>query len=113
MPPWRAHFPQVDAKRLEGASHGLSDVCECHPAAGRDPRVTMVAEVMTPDPVIVRPDMTIGDAMRLITERRCRHLPVVDEAGLCGLISSGDLTSWVVRLREAEINDLQDYIRAV
>jgi CBS domain-containing protein len=102
----------VDGSRLTGILTER-DVLMRVVAAGRDPRVTMVAEVMTPDPVIVRPDMTIGDAMRLITERRCRHLPVVDETGLCGLISSGDLTSWVVRLREAEINDLQDYIRAV
>lgn len=102
----------VDGPRLAGI-FTERDVLVRVVAAGRDPRSTRVAEVMTPDPVIVRPETTISDAMRLITERRCRHLPVVDESGLCGLISSGDLTSWVVRLQELELNDLQDYIRAV
>ncbi len=41
---------------------------------------------------------------------RCRHLPVVDDAGLCGLISIGDLTSWVVKDQELTIDDLHGYI---
>jgi CBS domain-containing protein len=79
-------------------------------ARGLDPKTTKVVDVMTRDLVTVRSDMTVNDAMRLVTEHRCRHLPVVDDAGLCGLISIGDLTSWMVRDHEQTIADLHDYI---
>jgi CBS domain-containing protein len=65
---------------------------------------------MTGDPVTVRSDCSIADALRLITERRCRHLPVIDDGGLCGLISIGDLTKWIVRDQAQTIDDLHEYI---
>jgi CBS domain-containing protein len=79
-------------------------------AAGLDPKTTPVGEVMTRNPVAVRPEMSVGEAMLVITERRCRHLPVMDERGLLGLISIGDLTSWVVRNQQRTIDDLYDYM---
>lgn len=79
-------------------------------AGGLDPRTTPVNEVMTRSPVIVRSDVTVAEAMVVITERRCRHLPVIDDAGLCGLISIGDLTSWMVRDQQRTIEDLHDYM---
>ena len=79
-------------------------------AAGLDPRTTPVGEVMTRNPVTVRSDITVGQAMLLITERRCRHLPVIDGAELRGLISIGDLTSWIVRDQQRTIDDLHDYV---
>lgn len=81
-------------------------------AAGKDPMTTRVQEVMTENPVTVRAEMTVADALTTITERRCRHLPVIDDAGLCGLISIGDLTSWIVRDQRQTIEDLHNYIRA-
>jgi CBS domain-containing protein len=79
-------------------------------AAGLDPKATPVVEVMTRNPVVIRPDVTVGEAMFVITERRCRHLPVMDERGLRGLISIGDLTSWMVRHQQRTIEDLHDYM---
>ena len=79
-------------------------------AAGLDPKSTPVSEVMTRNPVVVRPDVSVGEAMLVITRRRCRHLPVMDERGLRGLISIGDLTSWVVRNQQRTIEDLHDYM---
>jgi CBS domain-containing protein len=79
-------------------------------AAGIDPKTTPVSEVMTRGPVVVRSDVTVGEAMMVITEKRCRHLPVVDDAKLCGLISIGDLTSWLVRHQQRTIDDLHDYM---
>jgi len=79
-------------------------------AAGLDPRITPVGEVMTRNPVVVRPEVSVGEAMMVITQRRCRHLPVMDERGVCGLISIGDLTSWVVRHQQRTIEDLHDYM---
>lgn len=79
---------------------------------GLDPRSTLVGTVMTGDPITVRSDATIANALETITVQRCRHLPVVDAAGLEGLVSIGDLTSWMVRDQQRTIHDLHDYIRA-
>jgi CBS domain-containing protein len=79
-------------------------------AAGLDPHATPVNEVMTRNPVVIRPEATVNEAMRVTTGRRCRHLPVVDDGGLRGLISLGDLTSWVVRHQQRTIEDLHDYM---
>jgi len=48
--------------------------------------------------------------MIVITQRRCRHLPVVDDDRLRGLISIGDLMSWLVRHQQRTIEDLHDYM---
>jgi CBS domain-containing protein len=79
-------------------------------AAGLDPDTTRVNEVMTRNPVVIRAEVTVNEAMRVSTGRRCRHLPVVDDGGLRGLISLGDLTSWVVRHQQRTIDDLHDYM---
>ena len=79
-------------------------------AAGLDPTSTPVGEVMTRSPVTVRSDVTVAQAMMVITEKRCRHLPVIDGTRLCGLISIGDLTSWLVRHQQRTIDDLHDYM---
>jgi CBS domain-containing protein len=79
-------------------------------ATGLDPRTTPVNEVMTRNPVVVRSTVTVAEAMMVITERRCRHLPVIDDNGLRGLISIGDLMSWLVRHQQRTIDDLHDYM---
>lgn len=79
---------------------------------GFESRLTLVADVMTPEPITVSSRTTVGEAMTIVTVQRCRHLPVVDAGELLGLISAGDLTSWVVRAQERTIHDLHDYIRA-
>jgi CBS domain-containing protein len=77
---------------------------------GRDPAETRIAEVMTRRPVVVKAGATVEEAMAVVTEKRCRHLPVVDEDGLVGLVSSGDLTHWVTRNQEFHIQDLVNFI---
>ncbi len=79
---------------------------------GRDPRHTVVRDVMTRTLITLTPNTTVNEAMELVTRHRCRHLPVLDESGICGLISSGDLTSWVVHDQQQMIDDLHGYIRA-
>jgi signal-transduction protein with cAMP-binding, CBS, and nucleotidyltransferase domain len=48
--------------------------------------------------------------MQIVTERRIRHLPVVEQGQVVGLISIGDLLKWVIREQEQEIEQLQQYI---
>jgi len=68
-------------------------------ACGLDPNGIKVAEVMTRSPVCVAPDTSVSAAMELVTTRRFRHLPVVDQGRLVGVVSSGDLTRWLVKER--------------
>lgn len=60
--------------------------------AGLDPTSTEISEVMTKNPVWVSASTTLEEAMGIITQRRIRHLPVVEEGKVLGVVSSGDLT---------------------
>lgn len=75
-----------------------------------DPATTSVAEVMTETVVTVEPAMQVDEAMSLISEKRCRHLPVTSSGGLVGMVSIGDLTRWLTRDRENQIQHLVNYI---
>lgn len=75
-------------------------------AAGRDPRATRVSEVMTKNPCCVSPKTTVGAAMDLVAERRFRHLPVVEDGELLAVLSSRDLTNWLVKGRFGDVQKL-------
>jgi CBS domain-containing protein len=77
---------------------------------GRDPNTTRVVDVMTSEVVAVRSTTKVEEAMAVITQQRFRHLPVVDDGELKGLVSSGDLTRWVSRNQEGHIQDLMNFI---
>ncbi len=77
---------------------------------GRSPDTTLVADVMTAEPVVVTATATVSEAMAIVSEKRCRHLPVVEDDRLVGLVSSGDLTHWVTRHQEFHIQDLVNFI---
>ena len=97
-----------------GAPTGIfteRDVLSRVVAEGRDPAETRVEEVMTADVGVVGPGTTVQEAMTICTEKRCRHLPVMEGDELLGLISSGDLTLWITKAQSAEISDLVRYIR--
>jgi CBS domain-containing protein len=79
-------------------------------APGRDPASTKVHDVMTRDVVVINLRDTVASAMAIVTRRRCRHLPVVDDGRICGVVSAGDLTAWLVRDHEQTIDDLHQYI---
>jgi len=64
--------------------------------AGLDPVSTKISEVMTKNPVWVSPATTIDEAMGIITNRRIRHLPVIEDGKVLGVVSSGDLTHRLV-----------------
>ncbi len=76
----------------------------------RAPASTRVADVMTRDLVVMRPTSTVLDAMRVISETRIRHVPVVEGGSVVGVVSQGDLNHWLVRNREGQIQDLVDYV---
>jgi CBS domain-containing protein len=81
--------------------------------SGRHPLTTTLEAVMTREPVTVPPTATVDEAMEIVTARRVRRLPVVDDAGeVIGLISIGDLMRWLVDSHRAEAEHLRDYIGA-
>ncbi len=80
-------------------------------AAGKDARRTAVVEVMNDQPNIIPSTSTVAMAMALMTGRRARHLPVVDDGRLQGLVSIGDITQWLTRHLEGEVQNLEKYIR--
>lgn len=69
-----------------------------------------VSERMTSKPITVPPSMSVEDALLECTDRRVRHLPVVEEGQLLGLLSIGDLVRFVVKDKEGVISELMDYI---
>lgn len=77
-------------------------------AAGLDPRNTKVCEVMTLDPTCIAPTTTVGEAMELVTKRRFRHLPIVEDGKLLAVVSSGDLTHWLVKDQIETVQELVD-----
>jgi CBS domain-containing protein len=76
----------------------------------RDAAATRVSDVMTSSPVVVKSEATVSEAMAIVSEKRCRHLPVVEENKLVGLVSAGDLTKWVTRNQEFHIQNLVNFI---
>ncbi len=71
---------------------------------------TAVEKIMTRNLVSITPDNTIIDAMTLVTEKRCRHLPVFKDGQLDGILSIGDLVKAIIASQEFEIHVLQEYI---
>jgi CBS domain-containing protein len=76
----------------------------------RAPGDTQVSEVMTRDIITVRMSTQVSEAMRVMTARRVRHLPVLDREQLAGLVSIGDVTKWLTRDLESQVGDLETYI---
>lgn len=75
---------------------------------GLEPSYTKVSAVMSHNPICVSPSTTLEEAMAIVTNQRIRHLPVVQEGKVVGMVSSGDLTHWLVQDQAGEIRDLVD-----
>ena len=76
---------------------------------GKSSKQTAVREIVS-QPVTVQPDHTIEECMRLMTENRVRHLPVLEEGTLVGIVSIGDLVNWIISAQTSQIHQLQTYI---
>lgn len=78
--------------------------------AGRTSKETSVGEIMTSKIVVTSPRTSIEEAMAIMTDRRIRHLPVVDGDRLVGIVSIGDLVKQISQDRTFEVQYLTDYI---
>jgi len=77
---------------------------------GRFSKDTRVEEVMTKEVITVRPETDLAEAMRLRTERRVRHLPVVEGGKVVGVISIGDAVKAIITQQEMLIEELSRYV---
>jgi CBS domain-containing protein len=77
---------------------------------GLDAKQTPVGQVMTANPVTVKPDDLLKDCMAMMAERGFRHLPVLDAGKVVGVISIGDVVKNIIRDLEHNVGDLMGYI---
>jgi CBS domain-containing protein len=77
---------------------------------GKASRETTVGEIMTSPPIVATPDQSVDTCLHLMTDHRIRHLPVVSQEVVIGVLSIGDLVNWIIRRQEEEIHHLHHYI---
>lgn len=77
---------------------------------GRASDTTPVADIMTADVITASSQLTVNECMEMMTAKKCRHLPVVDDGDLVGMISIGDLVQAIIADQQEEIEQLEHYI---
>jgi CBS domain-containing protein len=100
----------IDGARLEGVV-SERDYARKVVLSGRSSGTTAVREIMSSPVITIAPDKTVDDAMRLMTARRIRHLPVVRDGEVLGVVSIGDLVKSVIDEQRHTIEDLRSYIQ--
>lgn len=77
---------------------------------GKMSKETLVREIMASPVVTVTPANTIEDCMRLMTDKRVRHLPVIENDKVVGVVSIGNLVNWIITSQSATIDQMERYI---
>ncbi len=76
----------------------------------RSSKDTRVREIMTKDVIVIPPEMTVEDAMRVMTRSRVRHLPVMTDGRVIGVVSIGDLVERTIATQKIVVEQLESYI---
>ena len=79
---------------------------------GRSSKETFVRDIMSSDPIFVNPDNTIDECMQLMTDKFIRHLPVLENGALIGIVSIGDLVKYIIYEKDFIIGNLEHYIKS-
>jgi len=77
---------------------------------GRSSRESKVSEIMSHKVLCARPNQTVQECMALMSDKRARHLPIVDHKKIIGIVSIGDLVKSIIAEQQFEIESLQYYI---
>jgi CBS domain-containing protein len=99
----------MDAGRLIGI-FTERDVLTRVVAAEVDPKSRTVGDVMTKNPITIDMDATLQGVMDLFAQVRCRHLPVLKDDQVCGMVSIGDVSRWLADAHRDEAEQLRQYI---
>jgi CBS domain-containing protein len=102
-------LPVVDNGRLVGI-FSERDYTRKVALAGKSSRGTCVREILSRDVVSATPENTVEECLRLMTENRVRHLPVLDQDKLVGIISIGDLVNWIISTQTAALDQMEAYL---
>jgi len=78
---------------------------------GRTSKTTTVREVMTADVTVATPDTTVEECLTIMTTARCRHLPVIADSRIAGLVSIGDCVKQLLHDAQSEATSLHNYVR--
>jgi signal-transduction protein with cAMP-binding, CBS, and nucleotidyltransferase domain len=76
---------------------------------GRSSKDTAVSDIMTKQVLTVNPSDSVTECMRIMTEKRVRHLPILEGTKLVGILSIGDLVNWLMSAQKAAIENLERY----
>lgn len=77
---------------------------------GKSSKQTLVSDIMTKNVLIARPEQSVEECMAVMTEKRIRHLPVLDKHKVIGMISLGDLVKTIIAEQQFTIQQLEQYI---
>jgi CBS domain-containing protein len=77
---------------------------------GKSSKETTIGEIMTERPVTVTPETSIEECMQMMTSKKIRHLPVMENGKLSGLISVGDVVKYIIQEQKSIIENLEQYI---
>ena len=79
---------------------------------GKSSKEVLMREIMTHRVICVTPAQKVDECMELMTEKRCRHLPVVEDKHVIGMLSIGDLVKEIISEQQSTITQLESYIRS-
>src|SRR6266446_2696946 len=79
---------------------------------GRSSKDTPVSDIMTKQVITVNPSNSLTECMQIMTDKRVRHLPVLEGTNLVGILSIGDLVNWLISAQKAMIDNLERYTLA-
>jgi CBS domain-containing protein len=102
-------LPVMDGGRLIGI-FSERDYTRKVALEGKTSRDTRVQDIVSREVITIAPDATVEDAMRLMTDKRIRHLPVLEEDKLVGFISIGDMVNWTISAQNAAIDQMESYL---
>jgi CBS domain-containing protein len=102
-------LPVVEGDRLIGI-FSERDYTRKVALEGKSSHTTKVREIITTNVATLSPNDTVEDAMRLMTEKHIRHLPVIEDGRMIGLVSIGDMVNCIISSQSAQIDQMEAYL---